>query len=155
MRAFEAVVASLGPERACVIEYEQMHGDLRGTLARLAALQHGQSVGPEANPDPDPNPHPNPNPNPNPDPNPNPNQALLGPEAEARLRRDGDAIEAALGFDAMKADAGAGHGRFLRKGVAGGWREHFSEVDEAALMAAVSERLPVEASSAAGVGSWR
>jgi hypothetical protein len=82
-------------------------------------------------------------------------QALLGPEAEARLRRDGDAIEAALGFSAMKADAGAGHGRFLRKGVAGGWREHFSDGDEAALMAAVCERLPIEPSSAVGVGSWR
>ena len=36
VRAFEAVVAALGPKRACVIEYEQMHTDLRGTLARLA-----------------------------------------------------------------------------------------------------------------------
>ena len=117
VRAFEAVVAALGPKRACVIEYEQMHTDLRGTLARLAAL--------------------------------------LGPEAEARLRRDGEAIEAALGFRAMKADTRAGHDRFLRKGVAGGWREHFSEADEAALMAAVRARLPVEPSSVAGVGSWR
>ena len=82
-------------------------------------------------------------------------QALLGPEAETRLRRDGDAIEAALGFSAMKADAGAGHDRFLRKGVAGGWRAHFTDADEAALMAAACERLPIEPSSAVGVGSWR
>ena len=42
----------------------------------------------------------------------------------------------------MKADTRAGHERFLRKGVAGGWREHFSEADEAALMAAVRARQP-------------
>ena len=55
----------------------------------------------------------------------------------------------------MKGDTRAGHERFLRKGVAGDWREHFSEADEAALMAAVRARLPVEPSSVAGVGSWR
>ena len=63
--AFERLVRSLGPERALVIEYEEMHADLRGCLARLAAL--------------------------------------LGGEAEARLRsEEGEAIERALQFDAMK-----------------------------------------------------
>jgi hypothetical protein len=62
---------------------------------------------------------------------------------------------AALGFDAMKADATAGHTAFLRKGVSGGWREHFSESDERAVMEMAAARLPLEATSVAGVGAWR
>ena len=81
--------------------------------------------------------------------------ALIGPAAEARLEADADAIMAALGFDAMKADATAGHTVFLRKGVSGGWREHFSEEDERAVMEMAAARLPFEATSVAGVGAWR
>ena len=55
----------------------------------------------------------------------------------------------------MKADATAGHTAFLRKGVSGGWREHFSEEDERAVMGMVAARLPLEATSVAGVGAWR
>ena len=81
--------------------------------------------------------------------------ALIGPAAEARLEADADSIMAALGFDAMKADATAGHTAFLRKGVSGGWREHFSEDDERAVMEMAAARLPLEATSVAGVGAWR
>jgi len=38
VRAFEELVTRLGPERACVIEYEKMHSDIHGCLARLAKL---------------------------------------------------------------------------------------------------------------------
>ena len=116
VRSFEALVRSLGPGRACVIEYEEMHADLRGCLARLAAL--------------------------------------LGEEAVARLHSaEGEAIEQALHFDAMKASGGAK--AVLRKGVAGGWREHFSEEDEARVAAALEQRLPRTEGSLAGVGRWR
>ena len=36
-------MAKLGPERACIIEYEKMHADMPGCLARLAKF-----LGPEA-----------------------------------------------------------------------------------------------------------
>ena len=111
---FEEEVRALGPKRACLIEYEAMHSDLPGCLAKLAAL--------------------------------------LGPEAEGRLAKEGDAIMAALGFDEMKAGASS---HILRKGEAGGWREHFSEEDENALAAALAERLPRTPESLAGLGTWR
>ena len=115
VRAFEGVVARLGPERALVIEYEHMHTDMPGCLARLAKL--------------------------------------LGPQAEATLAREGDAIKRALGFDIMKAEGASGH--ILRKGVSGGWREHFSAQDERRLAAALVERLPRTAESLVGLGTWR
>ena len=77
---------------------------------------------------------------------------LLGPQAEATLARDGEAIGRALGFDAMKQGASA---HILRKGTAGGWREHFSADDEARLAAALAERLPRTAESLVGLGAWR
>ena len=51
----------------------------------------------------------------------------------------------------MKADATAGHTAFLR-GRPGGWREHFSVSDERAVMEMTAARLPLEATSVAGVG---
>ena len=59
---------------------------------------------------------------------------------------------AALGFDAMKADATAGHTAFLRKGVSGGWREHFSESDERAVMEMTAARLPKRLRQGLSVG---
>ncbi len=114
--AFERLARRLGPERACVLEYEAMHSDMRGSLRALAAL--------------------------------------LGPEAEARLRADGEAIERALGFDAMR-EAGGAPPSIMRQGVAGGWREHFSEEDETRLSACVAERLPVTKESICGLATWR
>ena len=112
--AFEQMTRRLGPTRACVIEYEEMHSDLPGCLARLAKL--------------------------------------LGPEAEATLTREGDAIARALGFDVMVEGASA---HILRKGVSGGWREHFSASDERRLMAAIAERLPRTTESLVGLDTWR
>ena len=112
---FEQLVAKLGPERAVLVEYEEMHADLPGQLRRLAAL--------------------------------------LGPAAEARLAAHGDEICAALGFSAMQGE-GSSDARFLRKGKAGGWREHFSDGDAARVAAMVDERLPA-ATSAVGRNSWR
>merc|ERR1719313_1180214 len=108
--AFEGFAARLGPERACVVEYETMHADLRGCLTRLAKL--------------------------------------LGPQAVARLETEGTAIECALGFSEMKASGASPH--IMRKGQAGGWREHFSEEDEARMAEAVKERLPRTAESVVG-----
>jgi hypothetical protein len=113
--AFEGLVRRLGPERACVIEYEQMHADMPTCLERLAKL--------------------------------------LGPQAEATLARERDAIQRALGFDVMKAEGASGH--ILRKGEAGGWKEHFSADDERRLAAACAERLPRTAESLVGLGTWR
>ena len=121
--AFESLAARLGPQRACIVEYEGMHRDLSGTLEKIAKL--------------------------------------IGPEAEARLANRGDAIKKALSFDEMKKDISrkGGHAMFLRKGVSGGWREHFSENEERILMKMVSERMPVVTedgtSVMAGVGRWR
>ena len=112
---FEQLVAKLGPERAVLVEYEEMHADLPGQLRRLAAL--------------------------------------LGPAAEARLAAHGDEICAALGFSAMQGE-GSSDARFLRKGKAGGWWEHFSDGDAARVAAMVDERLPA-ATSAVGRNSWR
>ena len=112
---FEALVAALGPERAVLVEYEEMHADLPGQLRRLAAL--------------------------------------LGPAAEARLETHGDEICEALGFSAMQGGGGS-DARFLRKGKAGGWREHFSDADAARVAAMVDERLPA-ATSAVGCSTWR
>lgn len=115
VRAFELLVQSLGPERACVIEYEEMHRDMPSCLERLAKL--------------------------------------LGPQAEETLARERDVIQRALGFDVMKSEGASGH--ILRKGQAGGWREHFSDDDERRLAAALAERLPPSADSLVGLGTWR
>lgn len=113
--AFEGLVERLGPGRACIVEYEAMHTDMPGCLARLARL--------------------------------------LGPEAEGTLAREGDAIRRALGFDVMKAEGASAH--ILRKGQAGGWREHFSAEDEGRLSAALAERLPRTPESRVGLDTWR
>ena len=115
VQQFEQLVTRLGPERACLIEYEDMHADLRGCLKRLAAL--------------------------------------LGPEAEATLAREGDAIERALSFNQMKADGANPH--IMRKGEAGGWKEHFRDGDAPRLEAALLQRLPRTTESIAGHGRWR
>ena len=38
VKSFEALIHELGPTRACLIEYEGMHDDMKGCLTRLAKL---------------------------------------------------------------------------------------------------------------------
>jgi hypothetical protein len=80
--------------------------------------------------------------------------ALLGPHAEATLAENEPEIIKQLGFSEMS-QVGS-HKTFLRKGVSGGWREHFSSSDEARIAAQVAARLPMEREiSVCGVGGWR
>jgi hypothetical protein len=78
---------------------------------------------------------------------------LLGPTVEARLDAKMEEICAALRFDAMK-EAGGKDAAFLRQGKVGGWRDHFSDDDEARMAQAIEERLPGTRSKV-GHSSWR
>ena len=109
----EQRVAELGPERGCLVEYEDMHMDMPAVLTRLAQT--------------------------------------LGPEAESRLAEGMSSICEALGFEVMKGSEH--HGKFLRKGQPGNWREHFQGDDEARMAEALEARLPH--GSSLGRASWR
>lgn len=116
--AFEELVCNLGPQSACLVEYELMQQDMLCQLEMLARL--------------------------------------VGDDAEARLKKNKDAICEALAFKTMKENGSEGafsDAKFLRKGVVGDWTAHFSEQDTMRFEEAIRARLP--GSCNVGKGTWR